>query len=393
MNQAPAGDGRGRRAVSIVVPTYREAENLRELVERVSAAVRPTGRPFEVIVVDDDSPDETARVMAELADEGHPVRLITRTDERGLSSAVLRGFREAEGDVLVCMDADLSHPPEALAELVRAAEEPEADFVIGSRYVRGGSTEEGWGLFRWLNSKVATLLARPFTRAKDPMAGFFALRREVFERAAPPNPIGYKIGLELMVKCGCRQVREVPIHFADRKRGESKLSLREQVRYLQHLKRLADFKFGVFSRLGQFCSVGATGMVVDLGLLAVLLHAGIEFYLARAAAIWVAMTWNFAGNRLITFSDREREGILWQYSRFVASCSLGAAVSWLVSVGLERWLPAFAFQPYVCAVAGIAAGLLVNFTLARHWVFRRARRAVAQVLPPPDGEQPRSPQQ
>ncbi len=383
----PAADGVERRAeVSIVVPTYREAENLRELIERIAAAMRPAGRPFEVIVVDDDSPDDTARVMAQLAGEGHPARLVTRTDERGLSGAVLRGFREAEGGVLVCMDADLSHPPEALPELVRAAEEPETDFVIGSRYVRGGSTEEGWGLLRWLNSKVATLLARPFTRARDPMAGFFALRREVFERAAPLNPIGYKVGLELLVKCGCRRVREVPIHFADRKRGQSKLSLKEQLRYLQHLKRLADFKFGVVSRLGQFCSVGATGMVVDLGTLAALLHAGLEFYLARAVAIWVAMTWNFAGNRLITFSDREREGILGQYVRFVASCSLGAVVSWSASVGLERSLPAFAFQPYVCAVAGIAAGLLVNFTLARHWVFRRTRKALAEALP--DGGDP-----
>ena len=150
------------------------------------------------------------------------------------------------------MGAHLSHPPEALPKLLKAVEKDGADFAIGSRYVTGAGTDESWGLFRWLNSKVATLLARPFTSVKDPMAGFFALHKDIFAQADNLNPIGYKIALELIVKCNCHYVIEVPIHFANRKFGESKLGFREQVNYIKHLKRLADFKFGWFSHLIQF---------------------------------------------------------------------------------------------------------------------------------------------
>lgn len=226
-------------AISVIVPTYREAENLPELLPRIHAALES---PHEIVIVDDDSRDGTEAAVAAQAKAGIPVRLIVRQGERGLSSAVIRGFREATGDVLVCMDADLSHPPEALPRLVAALAEADCEFVIGSRYVAGASTDEDWGLFRWLNSRVATLLARPFTNARDPMAGFFALERETFARAGDLSPIGYKIALELIVKCGIRRVAEVPIHFADRQHGTSKLNFREQLNYLRHLGRLTAWK-------------------------------------------------------------------------------------------------------------------------------------------------------
>ena len=195
-------------------------------------------------MVNDYSGDGTTEICRDLAQQ-YPVRLETRKSERGLSSAVLHGLRRARGDVLIVMDADLSHPPEKVPELVEALDDAEVDFVIGSRYVRGGGMDEDWGLARWLNSKVATLMARPFTRAADPMAGFFALRRTSFRRAdetSELNPIGYKIGLELMVKCGCQRVHEVPIQFSNRLHGKSKLSLREQLNYVRHLGRLAEYK-------------------------------------------------------------------------------------------------------------------------------------------------------
>src|SRR5262249_50588976 len=148
------------------------------------------------------------------------------------------------GSIFVVMDADLSHPPERLPDLVTTLQSEGTDFVIGSRYVPGGGTDENWGLFRWLNSKFATLLAWPLTSTHDPMAGFFAIRRSTFESAAPLDPIGYKIGLELIVKCRCRTIKEVPIRFRDRMLGKSKLSLKEQLNYLRHLRRLYDFRFG-----------------------------------------------------------------------------------------------------------------------------------------------------
>jgi dolichol-phosphate mannosyltransferase len=146
---------------------------------------------------------------------------------------------QARGEVFVVMDADLQHPPSKLPELIAPIASGEAEFSLGSRYMSGGSTAERWGIFRMLNSRIATLLARPFSgRVTDPMSGFFAIGRSTFERGQRLTPIGYKIALELIAKCRVASVKEIRIHFAERARGESKLTLREQVRYLEHLSRL-----------------------------------------------------------------------------------------------------------------------------------------------------------
>lgn len=198
---------------------------------------------FEMLIVDDNSADGTVALCERLSRD-YPVRLLVRTEERGLSSAVVHGLNHAKGSVLLVMDADLSHPPEKVPELVAAVLEQQGDFVIGSRYVPGGSTDDEWGLFRWLNSRVATWLARGLTSSRDPMAGFFALSRQTWENAEQLSPIGYKIGLELIVKCGCRSVAEVPIHFRDRVHGESKLSLKEQLNYIRHLRAFVQIQTG-----------------------------------------------------------------------------------------------------------------------------------------------------
>jgi dolichol-phosphate mannosyltransferase len=228
--------------VSIVVPTYREAENIPTLVGRVFAAMTQAGIPAEMLIVDDDSRDGTDFAVGNLGPE-FPVRLITRLGERGLSSAVVRGFHEARHDILLCMDADLSHPPESVPAVIAPIAENRAEFCIGSRYTSGGRTRENWGLLRKLNSLGATWLARPLTSATDPMAGFFCLRREVLKRAeqAGLNPIGYKIGLEILVKAKCRTILEVPIEFSDRLHGRSKLTVRQQLLYLRHLVHLYRF--------------------------------------------------------------------------------------------------------------------------------------------------------
>ncbi|QDU64327.1 Undecaprenyl-phosphate mannosyltransferase [Planctomycetes bacterium Pan216] len=223
--------------IAVIIPTYREAANLPVLVPRIDTALRGSDLRGEIIVVDDNSPDDTERVCGELA-KTVPLRLAIRRNERGLSSAVIHGMRMTDADVLLVMDADLSHPPEKIPELIETLCRPGVDFVIGSRYVAGGSTDVGWGLFRWLNSKAATLLARPLTNARDPMAGFFAIRRSTFRSAENLSPIGYKIGLELIVKCRCQQVREVGISFANRLHGDSKLTMKEQLNYVRHLMRL-----------------------------------------------------------------------------------------------------------------------------------------------------------
>jgi dolichol-phosphate mannosyltransferase len=256
----------------------------------------------------------------------------------------------------------------------------EADFVIGSRYVAGGTTEQDWGIFRWVNSKVATIFARFFTKALDPMSGFFALSREQFSNADTLNPVGYKIGLELLVKCRCRRVRELPIHFANRMRGESKLSLREQWLYIKHIKRLADYRFGWLSHFSQFCFVGCTGLVVDLSIYTVLLWLTTGYpaglYISRAMAIAVAMTWNFWLNRRFTFSYSRHGNVISQYMRFATTCSVGAAVSWSISVGLVKIVPFFSQHVLIAAVLGIAGGTFSNFFMSRHWAFAKPTATV-----------------
>jgi dolichol-phosphate mannosyltransferase len=243
-------------------------------VPRVAAAM--AGRDYQVVVVDDDSRDDTRAVCARLASE-YPLTLHVRErPKEGLGGAVLEGFALARGDVLVVMDADLQHPPETLPALIEPLERGDADFVLGSRHAPGGTVEEKWGLFRRINSRVATLLARPFAgpETTDPMSGFFALRRSTLERAERLAPLGYKIGLELMCKCRVGRVAEVPIHFKARARGRSKLTVAQQFRYLEHLSRLYDFTFPRLSPVVKFVVATACGWVAGLLVLLLLRRAG-----------------------------------------------------------------------------------------------------------------------
>jgi dolichol-phosphate mannosyltransferase len=223
--------------VSVVIPTLRERENLEQLLPRLFETLRRADIEAEVIIIDDDSRDGTDDLCRRLSAQ-HLLRLITRRDARGLASAVLRGLRESTGEICVVMDADMSHPPEAVPELVDSIRSPFCDVAIGSRYVNGGSVDPNWSWYRRLNSKVATLLAKGLTNAADPLAGFFAIRRDTFSRATELRPLGYKVLLELIVRCDCRQIFEVPIAFRDRKLGTSKLSAGQIWLYLRHLGRL-----------------------------------------------------------------------------------------------------------------------------------------------------------
>ena len=368
--------------LSVIVPTYCEAQNLQILVPLIENAVTHAGLSAEIIIVDDNSPDNT-QAVCELLSLTYPVRLHVRKEERGLSSAVIAGMNLARGDVLLVMDADLSHPPAKIPELVEALKDPEVDFVIGSRYVAGGETANDWGLFRWINSKVSTLLAKPFTLACDPTAGFFCLRRTSFLSAAETlNPIGYKIGLELIVKCRCRSILEIPISFTDRVRGDSKLSLREQLNYLRHLLRLFQFRYRNLTLFLQFTVVGASGFVVDLTLLAMLLKVlSVPYPVARAAAIWAAMTWNFVWNRRWTFSYAATGSLAGQYVGFCAGCSLGAVLNWSTSVSLISYAAFFAKHPLLAALVGIGVGMVFNFVLCRFAVFRKPGQSPAPDEP------------
>ncbi|MDD4889501.1 MAG: polyprenol monophosphomannose synthase [Phycisphaerae bacterium] len=281
--------------LSVVVPTYHEAANVAELADRLFKAIatRPELGQAELILVDDNSNDGIDRVVAD-GPYRDRTKLIVRTDERGLASAVLRGLAEARGEVLVVMDADLSHPPEAVPDLVAPILAGKADMVVGSRYAPGGSTDTEWSWFRRVNSRVATWLARPFAAIHDPMSGFFALPAPLLRSAGFLNPTGYKIALELMVKCRCRHVAEVPIHFADRQRGQSKLTMGEQVRYVEHLSRLYDFRWPHIVPVLKFLIVTALGLLGAGAwfLLAAMVAGGRVGWAWWATAYWPAIAIN-----------------------------------------------------------------------------------------------------
>jgi dolichol-phosphate mannosyltransferase len=224
-------------AVTIVVPTYKERDNLAPLAERVFRTLDPA--TTELLIVDDNSPDGTAAEAAAIG-QRFPVRCLVRKTERGLATAVIAGLREARGALIVVMDADLSHPPESIPDLLAALRDPAVEMAIGSRFVRGGAVDLHWPLHRRLNSFGARLLARPLTPVRDMMSGFFCVRRDQLhvERL---RPIGYKIALELIVRHRWRKIVEAPITFMDRAAGQTKLNVAEQFRYLRHLGRLYRF--------------------------------------------------------------------------------------------------------------------------------------------------------
>ena len=207
--------------ITIVVPTYLEAGNVVQLVTAVAAVMKAGQLEYEMLIVDDNSPDNIAEIVAGLSGK-YPVRLIqARGRRRDLSLSVIDGARQARFETVVVMDADLSHPPEMIPEVVSPVLDDISRFVVGSRYTNGGGFEGDWSLWRFINSYIATVIARPLTTCTDPMSGFFAFNTRHVD-LDKLRPIGYKIGLELMVRGEFSAVDEVAIQFKDRTIGTSK---------------------------------------------------------------------------------------------------------------------------------------------------------------------------
>jgi dolichol-phosphate mannosyltransferase len=217
----------------VIVPTYNEADSLPPLIERLGTAM--AGHTWELVVVDDGSPDGTADVANRLSAK-HPVWVVRREGKAGLASAVIAGFKESRGDVLVVMDADLSHPPEVVPALVQAIDDG-ADLAVGSRYVSGGGVMD-WPLRRRMVSRVACLLGNLLVPVRDATSGFFAVRRTAID-GVRLNAIGFKIGLEVIARARTKRIVEVPYTFRDRELGASKFGRGEVGLYLQQLGMVA----------------------------------------------------------------------------------------------------------------------------------------------------------
>ncbi|KAH3902443.1 probable Dolichol-phosphate mannosyltransferase [Saccharomycodes ludwigii] len=238
---------------SVIVPAYHEKLNIKPLTTRLFAALgNEFSKTTELIFVDDNSQDGSVEEVDKLHKNGYNVRIIVRTDERGLSSAVLRGFYEAKGEYLVCMDADLQHPPESVPQLLEKLRN--YPFVLGTRYAPGVGIDKDWPLHRRIISNGARCLAKPLTSASDPMSGFFGLQKKYLLEAPKDslNAEGFKVALDLMVKLPLPPkdpIGEVPFSFGVRTEGESKLSGKVIVQYLVQLKELYIYRFGAANLL------------------------------------------------------------------------------------------------------------------------------------------------
>lgn len=357
--------------LSVIIPTYNERDNIPVIIPLLSGVLRGKGIPFEIIVMDDDSPDGTSDAFEQISKDHPESRCIVRKTDRGLSPAVIEGYTKATGDILLVMDADLSHPVEVVPDMYYAISRDGADISVGSRHVKGGGVEN-WPLKRKIISWGAALMARPLTGCSDPMSGFFAVRPSVI-REAPLRAKGYKILLEVLVKGNYNMVTEVPITFKDRELGESKLGSKVIFNYLQHLFKL--YLFPGSASFFKFLFVGGTGMVIDLSLLTLMLYilgtGKTEFMISQSVSFMAAVTWNFFWNRLWTFDSR-KVSMRSQYLKFL-TVALGAfiirsALSYFGVDVLKIQEPPY-YQMLTFTVILIVT--VINYIGSRFWAFRK----------------------
>ena len=359
----PAGQA-GAIEYSIIVPTLNEGENIGPLLERIFAAVEPT-EALEVLIVDDSSVDDTCE-RAESWSDNYPVRVIRRTGKPDLSGAVLDGAQAARGHWILVMDADGSHPAEAIPDVLKPLRAGTHDVSIGSRHAPGGHTV-GWPWIRHLTSWVASLLAWPFTEVRDPMAGFFATTRERL-LALPGKATGYKILLEMLVQGGDSiRVREVPIRFEDRQLGQSKLGLNQQITYLKRLTYLAGGRVSMDSA-SKFILVGLSGMLVDLLIFHFLMAGGARLGSAHIGSFMVATVTNFILNYRWTFRGDAHTSISLsaRYLRFFTVAVLALLIRGGVLVLLVE---VFGLSPMLAIVPAIVMTAGVNYLGSAFYVF------------------------
>ncbi|MEU9255351.1 glycosyltransferase family 2 protein [Streptomyces sp. NPDC048270] len=297
-------------SVTVIIPTFNEAGNIIELLRRLGDALPdPEQLPCTVLFVDDSTDDTPAVIEKAAADHPFPVSVLHReTAEGGLGGAVVAGLARADTDWIVVMDADLQHPPHLVPELVGEGERTGADLVVASRYTSGGSRAGLAGGYRIAVSRGATWLAKGlFPRAlrgiSDPMSGFFAMRRSAVTAGALA-PLGYKILLELAVRCRPAKVAEVPFVFQDRYCGESKSTAREGMRFLAHLASLRSAT--PLARLAGFGLIGLSGFVPNLAALWLLTRGGMHYLPAEIVANQAGVLWNFLLIETLLFRDRRR---------------------------------------------------------------------------------------
>jgi dolichol-phosphate mannosyltransferase len=360
--------------LAIVLPTFNESRNVGPLIDRLGKALQ--GIRFEVIFVDDDSPDGTADVVRLLAERHDNVRVLQRIGRRGLASACIEGILGTAAPYVAVMDADMQHDESVLPEMLRRIREENLDLIVGSRNIAGGSMGE-FGHWRVKLSHLGRRLSLMGAEHElsDPMSGFFIVRLATFEQFAHRlSGIGFKILLDIVLSAGpALRIGEVPYRFGQREHGESKLDIVVGLEYFELLvdKHLGDV---VNVRFVLFAMVGALGVGVHLLILSALRKfAGLSFESGQAAATFIVMILNFVLNNSVTYRDRRLKG--WRFwsglVTFCLACGLGVAAN--VAIASEAFRRGV---PWVlAAIIGLLFTAVWNYGITSMTTWRQQRRS------------------
>jgi len=372
--------------VSIIIPTYNESENIIQVLKSIGDYL-PKDIAAEAIVVDDNSPDGTGKVVEDYINNtqnkiGYTVDVIHRKIKSGLSSAILDGIQHSSGETVVVMDSDFSHPPKIIPRLIEEIKISKYDIVIASRYTPGGKVS-GWSAKRKLISKTAKGIAKVGLgiNESDPMSGFFAFRRKILE-GIKLDAIGYKMLLEILVKTKGAKVKEIPYTFTNRVYGYSKLDTSTMLDYVRSVWRLYRYGHKVkdsetrtsvhfISKAGRFFTVGLSGLFVNYLVSLLFVDAIMNFWYIHATliGILVSMSSNFILNKIWTFEDRnfEAKKTLIQYGKFIGFSSLGA----LIQLGMVYVLvDNYQFVYPLALMLAVITAASSNFILNKKWTFK-----------------------
>jgi dolichol-phosphate mannosyltransferase len=365
--------------LTVIIPTYKEEANIRNIVTEVDAVFRQNNLNGEILVVDDNSPDGTISIVNEIKKAKPNVNILVRLADHGLSQSVADGFIHASSDILVVIDADLSHPPALIPTMYHEIVGGN-DIVIGSRYMDGGGIKK-WPLKRRVISLGATFLGRLlFPDVSDPVSGFFAVRKSVVANATL-KPRGYKILLEVLGKGTWEKDNEIPFEFVDREIGSSKLKLKTIIEYAQQVIDITLFSFThhqsaawrEWKRVFKFGLVGISGIVVNQGILIFLKEfAGFPLPVASLFAIEIAVLNNFLWNDLWTFkSGEQQQKISSRWHRLISFeiVSAGGAVINFAILNVLAYMMGIDYR--IANVIGILVGFAWNFFVNRRMTWTR----------------------